>query len=412
MEEVYITGLGVRTPIGSGVEQFWKALVAGTSGVGPVTRFDTSWLPTHIAAEIKDFYPQQDLTEEKTSTLEMAAELAISAGQEALANAGLLNDEGQGTRPEMDLFVGTTRGELFKYEAQSWQGWINNNEEIQKVQLKNVLLDNVTYGLLPKIARKLNLLGLQSIVTNACAAGGYAITLGAERVRQGKTHLALCGAVDVLSVSDYAGFCSLRALAPERCQPFDINRRGLVMGEAGAMLVLESGESLQRRQGRALAKLAGYGWSCDGYHISAPHPQGRGVMLALQRALLDAGKQPASIDCIIAHGTGTPGNDRVEAQAIRKVFGEAAPPVTAPKSMLGHSIGAASAVEAVIAVLSIQKSVIPPTINHEQIDPECPIDCVANQPRYKTIKACLANSSGFGGNNASLIFIHPEEEGR
>lgn len=410
MVDVYISGLGLLTPLGAGRETFWTALAAGTSGVGPVTRFSTDWLPTHIAVEIPDFRALGNVPDEEADALDPAGLLALSSARAALADAGLLTPAGRAVREDIDLVIGTTHGDLNAHVQRSRETWEQNDKARALEMTRHILRDSVSYAFLFTTAQKLGITGYQSTNTNACAASGYALTLGLERLRQGKADIALCGGVDVLAEPDYTGFCSLRALAPEKCQPFDVRRRGLVMGEAGALLVLETGESLRRRGGKAWAKFAGYGWSSDGYHLSTPHPEGLGTIRALRHALRDAGLAPEAVDCIIAHGTGTPGNDRTEAQAFKAVFGERLPPVTAPKSMLGHGMGAASAVEAAIGILAVVNQAIPPTINHTQTDPACPIEVVSPKARAATINACLTNSSGFGGNNDSLIFTRPEPE--
>jgi 3-oxoacyl-[acyl-carrier-protein] synthase II len=329
----------------------------------------------------------------------------------ALDQAGVLNGRRAAVQ-DIDFFLGTTAGTLNDFERRCLQ-FCEEPDPEQRGRIREKLLfeavtDNLAYSWLGRNARGLGLNGRQALVINACASGGYALSLGADRIRQGKTRMALCGGADVLCLAYYTGFSSLRAMAPEFCQPFDRGRKGLVLGEAAAFILLESGESLKARGRNSSIKLAGAGWSCDGYHMSKPHPEGLGVGLSIQRALTDARLQPEQIGCFIAHGTGTPGNDSTEAQAVRKIFGAAAPPVTAPKSMLGHSMGAASAVEAVIAVLTLEHQLIPPTITHFNTDPACPVDCVAQEALPTRLAACMTNSSGFGGNNATLVFTREE----
>jgi 3-oxoacyl-[acyl-carrier-protein] synthase II len=408
MHDVYVTGAGILTSIGHGCVTFWQALTRGDSGVGAVTRFDSGWFPVQIAAEIKNFPNISPYCPAAESSLRLSARLTLAAAREALNQAGLLSPEGVCTLPSTGLLIGSNKGDLWDIEQQRWrtqQSLLPSHAK--KITAQILLTDNTYYGVLPRVAEHLRLTGPQHLITNACSAGAYTLALGAEQIRQGQASVVLCGGVDVLNESIYAGFSSLRSLAPERCQPFDLHRQGLVLGEAAAMLVLESKASCQARGIQPLAALAGWGMSCDAHHLSAPHPEGKGTILALQRALKNACLTPGRIDCLVAHGTGTIGNDRMEAQAFRTIFGEAAPPVTAPKSMLGHSIGAASAVEALVAALITQNDLIPPTINFETPDPECPIDCVPNQVRKKIIRACQTNASSFGGNNVSLIFTKP-----
>ncbi|MEW6517133.1 MAG: beta-ketoacyl-[acyl-carrier-protein] synthase family protein [candidate division FCPU426 bacterium] len=408
--EVYVTGLGLNTPLGAGAEAFWPALVAGTSGVGPVTRFDTRWLPVHMAAQIKDLDGLRNLSTEEQKALDPAARLALSAGRAALADAGWLGADQRSQHGAVDLVFGTTHGDLNEHVVRCKRTWETQDLASALEVTRDIVSENVTYSFLYQMAQRLGLTGWQSTNTNACAASGYALSLAVERIRQGLADVVLAGGMDLLAEPDYTGFCSLRAMAPDCCRPFDRARRGLIMGEAGAALVLESGESLRQRGGKAYARVLGYGWSSDAYHLSTPHPEGWGTRQSVALALKDAGLKAEEIDGIVAHGTGTPGNDRTEAQAFREVFGERVPPVTAPKSMIGHAMGAASAIEAVIGVLSLKHQTLPPTINHEETDPECPVE-VVRKARSLRLRTCLTNSSGFGGNNDSLVFGEVAEAG-
>ncbi|MCD4814671.1 beta-ketoacyl-[acyl-carrier-protein] synthase family protein [bacterium] len=407
MQDVYITGMSVMSSISAGSDVFWQALLKGESGVGPVTRFDTSWLPIHIAAEIKDFYALGNIRDAEKKELSPVATLGLSTARAALDQAGLLDAAGKNRFPEMDLLMASIHGDLNEYLTQCKKYWETNNTAEIKDIVKDTMVNNITFGFLNQMARRLGMTGYHGMNTNACAASGYAISLGVERIRQGKTALALCGGAEVLAEADYSGFCSLRALAAEACQPFDRDRRGLIIGEGCGVLVLESGESVKQRGIIPLAKIAGYGWSADAHHLSAPHPEGWGTRQSIVLALEDAQLEPKAIGGIIAHGTGTPGNDRTEANAFADVFGKQAIPVTAPKSMLGHTMGAASVIEAIIGILSLIHQTLPPTIHHYHTDSGCPIDVVAGKPRALQSRFCLTNSSGFGGNNDSLIFALP-----
>ena len=410
MEEVYVTGLGVVSSIGHALPEFWAALTAGVSRVGPVTRFSTRGMLTHVAAEIRDFpRPSPYLLPEEMQNRLTAQLLLLSVGREALDQAGLLSAQKESLLPGLEIAIGSNLGdfvpllEQINRELQSSEA-----SAIKRALVPLMLSDNAFRGLGFNLAGRLRASGAQCILSNACAAGAYAISLAAERIRQGKSQAALCGGVEILSEAVYSGFNCLRALAPARCQPFDKNRQGMVFGEAAAAMVLESQTSLRARGGRALARLAGWGWSADAYHLSAPHPAGRGTVLALRRALALARLDPGQIDCLVAHGTGTPSNDRAEAGAFLEVFGKNPPPATAPKSVLGHSIGAASAVEALVGVQIVQTGMIPPTINYETPDPDCPLDVVPNVARRQNVTHCQTNALSFGGNNVSLIFTQPD----
>lgn len=410
MEDVYVTGLGIVSPLGHDTPAFWEALVQGISGVGPVTRFETDWLAAHIAAEIRDFpKPSPFLTPEEAQNPFAGEWLILSAGREALKQAGLLTEKKQSSKPDLEIILGSNQGDFVpQLEKRVRALETTETSAIRRAMVPMMLSESAFHELLLKLARRLNAGGVECILSNACSTGAYAISLAAERIRQGKTEAVLCGGVEILSEVVYAGFSCLRALAPACCQPFDLHRQGIVFGEAAAAFMLESKSSVLARGVQPLAKIAGWGWSSDAHHLSAPHPEGRGMALALQRALKLSGLKPGQIDCLVAHGTGTLSNDRVEAAAFLEVFGKNPPPVTAPKSMVGHSMGAASAVEALVGVKIVERGIIPPTMNFQTPDPDCPLDCVPNTARRRAVTYCQTNASSFGGNNVSIIFGPPE----
>ncbi len=412
MEDVYVSGIGVVTASGAGVQDFWSALTSGRSGIREVTRFDTQWLPIQVAAEIKDLEHLPDLSPEEVRRFGPINRLALSCTRSALANANLLNTKGQAKQSSMEMYLGTIHGDAGEHIRKGRKLWDQVKPRNWITLAHHLMTDNVSFGFLLKTAQLLGITGMQSINTNACTASGYAICIGAERIRQGCTDIALCGGMDLLAEAEYVGFCSLRAMAPEKCASFDIKRKGLIIGEGGGVLILESGTSLRRRKQKALAKLAGYGCSNDAYHLSIPHPEGWGTVRAVSEALRDAQLDARDIDCIVAHGTGTPLNDRIEAQAFKQVFGNQSVPVTAPKSILGHCMGAASAVEAIVGILALQKQKVPFTLNHTETDPECPVNIVQGNVLETQLHTCLTNSVGFGGNNDSLIFTQAEDEVR
>jgi 3-oxoacyl-[acyl-carrier-protein] synthase II len=399
-----VSGLGIVSPIGMGRADFWSALCAGRSGVGEVTRFATDWLPNHRAAEIKLADFGNRLHPQEAEQMGPATRYALVACREALDHAGLLDDQGRCLVLGMDFFLGTTRGELYSAERLIREGLSRRSPAPRGQVIRSLVSDNPTYGLIRRLGSALGLSGATGLSTNACAAGAYAISLARERIARGESRMALCGAVDILAEADYAGFCSLRSLAPDHCRPFDRDRRGLILGEAAAFMVLESEDSCYERKAAALAECAASGWSCDAHHLSAPHPDGRGMRLAVERALARANVQASQVDAMVAHGTGTPSNDRVESLAYREVFSDRIPPLTAPKSMLGHSIGAASSAEAVIGILMLQHQILPPTMHFQTPDPDCPVDCNPGHARALALTHCLTNSAGFGGNNASLVW--------
>jgi 3-oxoacyl-[acyl-carrier-protein] synthase II len=256
-----------------------------------------------------------------------------------------------------------------------------------------------------RLARDAGFRGPAITIPTACAAGNHAIATAAGFLRTGRADVMLAGGADAFSRITFTGFARLGAIAPERCQPFDRNRKGMVPGEGAAMLVLEHAAHARRRGARVLAEVAGCGLSCDAFHMTGGDPSGDGAARAMQRALEDAGLAPADVSYISAHGTGTPVNDRLEALALARVFGAGSrTPASSIKSMIGHAMGAASAIEAVACVLATVRDLVPPTINFETPDPECPLDCVPNAARECVVDVAMNNAYGFGGNNASVIF--------
>jgi 3-oxoacyl-[acyl-carrier-protein] synthase II len=390
MRRVVITGVGLVTPIGAGRETFWRNLTAGVNGIGPVESFDTSAFPVHIGAEVKNFHPQ--------STLGRGSQLAVAAARMAIEDSGI--DIGTRDRSRIGVSMGTTSGE---------PGMVERYNDARKAGG----LESVPAEILPKypcnvvpsnIAIEFDLHGPCLMIPTACAAGNYAIGYGFDMIRSGRSDLMLAGGADPFSRITYMGFARLGAIAPERCQPFDKNRKGMVPGEGAAVLVLEPLEAAQARGATIYAEVLGYGVSCDSHHMTAAHPRGDGAIRAMAMALKESGRTTRDVDYISAHGTGTPTNDRVEAIAMRTLFGERAPrvPMSSIKSMIGHTMGAASAIEAVACSLAIHTGVIPPTMNFEEPDEGSDLDYVPNQARRTDPRIVLNNAYAFGGNNASL----------
>jgi 3-oxoacyl-[acyl-carrier-protein] synthase II len=392
MRRVVITGLGLVTPIGAGRELFWKNLTAGANGIGPVESFDTSAFPVHIGAEVKDFDPSG------YESLGRGSQLAVAAARMALDDSGI--DVRALDRSRIGVSMGTTSGEPNMIElyndARKAGGLESIPAEILPKYPCNVVASNV--------AIEFDLQGPCLMIPTACAAGNYAIGYGFDMIRSGRTEMMLAGGADPFSRITYMGFARLGAIAPERCQPFDKNRKGMVPGEGAAILVLEPLDAAIARGATIYAEVLGYGVSCDSHHMTAAHPQGDGAIRAMAMALKESGRATGDVDYISAHGTGTPTNDRVEAIAVRTLFGERAPriPMSSIKSMIGHTMGAASAIEAVACSLAIHTGVIPPTINFEQPDEGSELDYVPNQARRADPNIVLNNAYAFGGNNASL----------
>lgn len=396
---VVVTGLGLVTSIGSDVETFWDALLEGRSGIKPVASFDTKDYSVHIGGEVTDFTPAATKSRLDLASVGRASQFAIVAATRALKDAGIDAERFDPTRAGVSM--GTTSGEPREVETYT--------DNLLKGDLRAIgpeLVTRYPCGSIPaSMAAALGFAGPNTMIPTACAAGNYAAANAMEYLRSGAADMMLAGGSDSFSRITYTGFARLGAIAPERCQPFDLNRRGMVPGEGAAVLVLEPADLAERRGARIYAELVGYGLSCDAHHMTASHPEGEGAARAMRSALADAGVRPEEVDYISAHGTGTPTNDRLETISIKRVFGEAAPriPISSAKSMLGHTMGAASAIETAICALAIERSRVPPTINYETKDPDCDLDYVPNHARERRVNVAMNNAYAFGGNNASLI---------
>jgi 3-oxoacyl-[acyl-carrier-protein] synthase II len=390
MRRVAITGVGLITPIGAGREAFWRNLTAGVNGIGPVESFDTAAFPAHIGAEVKDFVSQ--------GPRGRASQMAVAAARMALEDAGI--ELGARDRSRIGVSMGTTSGEPTMVERYNDARKAGGLEAVPAD-----ILPKYPCNVIPSnIAIEFDLHGPCLMIPTACAAGNYAIGYGFDMIRSGRTDLMLAGGADCFSRITYMGFARLGAIAPEKCQPFDRNRKGMVPGEGAAVLALEPLDEAVARGATIYAEVLGYGVSCDSHHMTAAHPQGDGAIRAMAMALKESGRGTGDVDYISAHGTGTPTNDRIETIAVRTLFGDRAPkvPMSSIKSMIGHTMGAASAIEAVACSLAIHTGVIPPTMNFEAPDEGSDLDYVPNEARKTGPKLVLNNAYAFGGNNASL----------
>jgi 3-oxoacyl-[acyl-carrier-protein] synthase II len=397
-----ITGLGVVSPVGIGSASFWDALLHGRSGVRPVRGFDTSPFAAHIGCEIDDDrLPPLDL--QPAPRAGRAARLAELAAQEAVAHAALQADH----LPETGLCIGTTMGEACWLEGWSPEQVRAGPAAVPAEELLRSGPDQV--GL--DVAALLGLGGSVMVLAAACAAGNYAIGRAADLIRLGRAERVLAGATDAFSRVAFTGFSRMGALAAEACRPFSADRDGIVLAEGAAMVLVESLTAARERGAAILAEVAGFGLSCDAHHIVSPRPDGLGALRAMRAALDDAGLSPEDIDYICAHGTGTRANDRSEVAAVRMLFGDLglAVPMSSIKSLTGHSLGAASALEAVACVLALQHQMLPATWNFRALDPECAWDIVPNVPRPARVDVVLNNAYAFGGNNASVLLRHPRQ---
>jgi 3-oxoacyl-[acyl-carrier-protein] synthase II len=406
--------MGVVSPVGTGLEAFWSALVAGRSGIGPITRFDASEFATRIAGEVRDFDPTRYLDKKEARRMDRFTQFAVAAAGMALEDAGLGTDGLD--RDRVAVILGCGIGGIETLEDQA-RVLVNRGPGRISPFFVPMMIPNMAAG---QIAITFGFRGPNVTTVTACASGANAIGDAFKMIQRGQVDVAVTGGTEApITPLSVAGFCAMKALStrndePERaCRPFDAGRDGFVMSEGAAVLVLEGLSHARRRGARIYAEVLGYGSSCDAYHITAPDPEGAGAALAMAAALADAGLGPQDIDYINAHGTSTPLNDRLESLAIKQVFGPRAYeiPVSSTKSMIGHLLGAAGAIEAVATILTMVRGVIPPTINYEEPDPECDLDYVPNVARPARVDRALSNSLGFGGHNVTLVFGRYVEDG-
>jgi 3-oxoacyl-[acyl-carrier-protein] synthase II len=405
--KVVITGLGAVTPLGNDVPTLWTGLVQGRSGVGPITLYDATDQPVRIAGEVRDLDVVALLGAKQARRADRFTQLVMVAADQAIADAGLTFGY-YGNHRSAGVIIGTGIGGittlLDNYDTMKERG----PSRVSALMVP-MMMPNAGAG---EVAIRYGLHGPALSLASACATGSNAIGEAGEYIRRGAADVMICGGGEsVMHPITLAAFANMRAVSqrndePERAsRPFDADRDGFVMGEGAGVLVLESLEHAQRRGARIYAELAGYGTSADAFHITAPDEDGKGAALSMQAALNDAGLQPEEIDYINAHGTSTPLNDPIETRAIHAVFGAHADriPVSATKSMIGHLMGAAGAVEAIACIKSLETGTIHPTINYETPDPECDLDYVPNGARQVSPRTALSNSFGFGGHNATLI---------
>jgi 3-oxoacyl-[acyl-carrier-protein] synthase II len=406
-KRVVITGLGAITPLGNDLESYWQGLLAGRSGIGPITHFDASQHATRIAAEVKGFDPHEYMDRKDAKRMDRFAQFAVATSQQALADAKLeitaLNAE------QIGVMIGTGVGGLKIMEEQQ-EVYLNRGPSRCSPFMVPMMIANMAAGL---AAIHTGAKGPNSCPVTACAAGSNAIGDAFRLVQQGYAQAMICGgteaAVTPLSV---AGFASARALSTRNnepqlaSRPFDRDRDGFVIGEGCGILILESLDHALSRGARIYAEIIGYGMTCDAYHMTAPVPGGEGAARCIQLALKDANLTPDQVDYVNAHGTSTPANDPTETQAIKTALGDAAPKivVSSTKSMTGHLLGGSGGIEGVASVMAVNQNQVPPTINLDNPDDDCDLDYVPNQARKLNVDVALSNSFGFGGHNVTLVF--------
>jgi 3-oxoacyl-[acyl-carrier-protein] synthase II len=393
---VVITGLGVVSSIGLGVTAFAEALKQGKSGISPIRSFDTTGFSHALGGEVQDFDPQMWLKRLDPATCGRTSQFAAAAARMAMEDAGI--DPEVLSNSVCGAAIGTTDGESQLIDRLTAE-WAYHGPQSMT---PGVMGQVPAHRLALSVNRELNLHGEAVTIPTACAAGNYAIGYAFDLIQTGEADYMLCGGADSVCRKTFAGFFRLGAIAPSVCQPFDINRQGILTGEGAGMLLVERLDRALARGARIYAEVMGYGLSCDAKHMVAPDPVSIGT--CMRRAHANAGIHAGQIDYISAHGTGTKVNDAVESSAIRAVFGDQPPPTSSIKSMIGHTMGAASALAAVACSLAVAQGFIPPTINFHDRDPDCAVDCVPNQARAATLNLVQNNGFAFGGNNAITIF--------
>jgi 3-oxoacyl-[acyl-carrier-protein] synthase II len=403
---VVITGLGCVSPVGHSAEESWQAVLAGRSGVGPLTLFDSEGLPVRIAAEVKGFDPLRYMDRKEARKMDRFSQFAVAAAQEAVENAAL--EPTDADRHRIGVLIGSGIGGIATLEREIRTGLEKGWDRLSPFFIPMMICDMAS----GQVSIRFGLAGPNSCVVTACATGTNAIGDAAAIIRRGDADAMLAGGAEAaVTPSSVGGFAACRALsthneAPEKAsRPFDALRDGFVIGEGSAVLVLEELERAKARGARILAELTGYGMSADAFHITQPAPEGEGAVRAMAAALRDAGIRPEQVGYVNAHGTSTGPNDRNETAALKTVFGEHAyrMPVSSTKSMTGHLLGAAGAIEAMFCVQALRDGVVPPTINQENPDPECDLDYVPNVKREHRAEIAVSNSFGFGGHNATLV---------
>lgn len=399
MRRVAITGIGIVSALGVTREETWTHMLAGRCGVGPVTAFDAKGYRSQVAAEVPLERVQASRTPWERRRLSRSDQIGLMAAEEAVADAGLLDSDVDLTRVGVLLGAGTAdliRNEEYFFTvldsgitrarpSSAWNHFANTPGDV--------------------VAARFGFEGYRACVVAACSSSTIALGQAADAIRMGRLDAALSGGTDALSRLTYSGFNALRLMDPEPCRPFDRSRSGMNMGEGAGILVLEEMVHARRRGAHIYGELAGYGLGCEAFHPTAPEPDGRPVAAVVRLALADARADSSEVDHINAHGTATSQNDRAEAKGFRAVFGDRVSnlPVTSLKSMIGHCLGAAGALEAAVMALTVSRGVIPPTIHHRETDRECDVDVVANQPRETPVRCAVSTSLAFGGNDSALV---------
>ena len=395
-KRVVITGIGVFCSIGKNVEEFNRSLKEGKTGIGPVTLFDTSKYPSKIGAEVRGYRPEEFFGKKELRRLSRTDQFALIASEEAVKASGIDSYPSE----EVGVCLGAGAGGMFEAE-------IYHRETLLKGKSRpSLLLPFIPSFTATRVAERFGFSGPKAAVTTACSSSATSIGYGADLIRRGQSRAVLCGGSDAFSELTFGGFNSLKAMDPSPCKPFDRRRAGMCLGEGAAILILESLEDALKRGAEVSAEFLGYGIGGEAYHITAPEPTGIAEARIMREAMEEGDIRPLEVDYVNAHGTGTPLNDKVETLAIKNAFGKRAYsiPISSIKSMVGHCLGSAGAIEAVASILSIVHQFIPPTLNHQEGDEDCDLDYVPGQSRKMEVKVVLSNSFAFGGNCTTLVF--------
>jgi 3-oxoacyl-[acyl-carrier-protein] synthase II len=413
VKDVVVTGMGAITPIGNTVSELWESLISCKSGAGFITRFDASTLSTKIAAELKEFNPEDHMDRKDVRRADRFVQYGIAAARQAAEDAGVSVDKIDPTR--FGVIIGSGIGGIGTFEEQHTILMNKGPSRVSPFFIPMMIADMAA----GQISMILGAKGPNFATVSACASGAHAIGEAFRILQKGDADVILCGGTEAaITPMGIGGFCSMKAMStretePERAsRPFDKERDGFVMGEGAGMVVLETLEhALARKADKIYARMSGYGATADAHHITAPSPDGEGAARAMKLAIADSGLKPEDVDYLNAHGTSTPLNDKFETIAVKSVFGDYAYklPVGSTKSMTGHLLGAAGGVEFITCVLSMNSSTLPPTINYENPDPDCDLDYIPNTPRQVEVKAALTNSLGFGGHNVTLAVTRYED---
>lgn len=402
---VVITGLGIVSPVGNTVEEAWNSIVAGKSGIKPMTRLNADDYPAKVAAEIRDFDPEQFVEKKEARKMDRFTQFAVAAAKMAVADAKLeITEE---NAPRIGVWVGSGIGGMETFETQ-YKTFLERGYRRVSPFFVPMMIPDMAAG---QVSIYLGAKGVNSCTVTACATGTNSIGDAFKVIQRGDADAMISGGTEApITQMSVAGFCANTALSTNpdpatASRPFDSERDGFVIGEGAGIVVLEELEHAKARGAHIYAEIVGYGSTGDAHHITAPAPDGEGGARAMKMAIDDAGLAPSDIDYINAHGTSTPYNDKFETAAIKTVFGDHASKlaVSSTKSMTGHLLGAAGGVEAIFTALAIQEGTLPPTINLQNPDPECDLDYVPNEARKREVRAAMSNSLGFGGHNATIV---------